>query len=390
MKRNRGVPVFLQLLLIVATALAGCTGGRGSVDQPAAGGQAVSPDGAGSSASPAGAGTSSVQPAQGRGVPVSLNSSGTPGTGLELRLSEGAASAGAPITATLATTSPLPAGELQAILNRLPAFRDAVTQTVDFARPAASLPAPRPGKTVTNTFPPPPGPASSAPATAGGAVTVLRHAPDGEVPLAPYLSATFSQPMVALTAIEDLAAGQSPILLQPHVAGKWRWVGTQTLLFEPDGPLAGGGPARFPMATYYTATVSAGTVAVGGSKLTEALRWTFSTPPVQLQGSSPNGGPQRRDTVMFAAFDQRIDPQVIVRLIQVRAGGKSFPVRLAKDEEVKADTAIKVLAERGETGRWLAFRADQAFPADSDVTVTFPSGTPSAEGPRRTDKAQSF
>ena len=78
---------------------------------------------------------------------------------------------------------------------------------------------------------------------------MLRHSAEGEVPLAPPLSVTFSQPMVAVTSHADLAAVARPVRLSPEPPGQWRWVGTKTLIFEPTG--------RFPMATDYRVEVPA-------------------------------------------------------------------------------------------------------------------------------------
>ncbi len=41
-------------------------------------------------------------------------------------------------------------------------------------------------------------------------------------------------------------------------------------------------------------------------------------------------------------------------------------------------------------GRWLAFRAEEEFPADTTVTVNVGPGTPSAEGPLVSKEAQTF
>ena len=63
------------------------------------------------------------------------------------------------------------------------------------------------------------------------------------VPLAPELSITFSQPMVAITSQDDAARVQ-PVKLTPQPKGAWRWIGTRTIVFDPD--------PRFPQATRIT------------------------------------------------------------------------------------------------------------------------------------------
>ena len=54
--------------------------------------------------------------------------------------------------------------------------------------------------------------------------------------------------------------------------------------------------------------VPAGTTSALGVKLDKAKTWTFATPTVTLVSHWPSYGPQRRDVIMFASFDQRIDP----------------------------------------------------------------------------------
>ena len=70
---------------------------------------------------------------------------------------------------------------------------------------------------------------------------------------------------------------------------------------------------------------------------------------------------------------------------------------MATKEEIEADSALKDRIENAEKDRWLAFRAvDQAgatklaLPLDANITVSVGSGTPSLEGPLRTEQAQEF
>ncbi|MEJ5200440.1 MAG: Ig-like domain-containing protein, partial [Anaerolineae bacterium] len=180
----------------------------------------------------------------------------------------------------------------------------------------------------------------------------------------------------------DLAAGATPVKLSPMPAGKWRWVGTKTLMFEPSG--------RFPMATKYTVEIPAGTKSAAGGTLATAVTWTFTTPPPTLKSSYPTRGPVRRDVLMFAAFDQRIDPAAVLKTVKVSAGSTAIAVRLATADEVQADKTVSRLANQAGEGRWLAFRAVELLPADSEITVTIGPGTPSGEGPLTTSAPQSF
>jgi alpha-2-macroglobulin len=391
MMRHRIVYIVLLLALLVSSCQTGPTPTPAPVivEPP---GSVVVTDGTGPSV------TEGAMPVSSNPRGVALGQPGGGSTGLKLTVGEGAEQTQAGPAIPLATAQPVPAAQAQAVLARLPAMTTGVSDTQAFAFPPASLPAPRPGQTINVAFPPTNTIAAPTP-PAAGPVEVLRHAPEGEVALAPNLSLTFSQPMVALTSHEALAAQAVPAQLVPTVPGEWRWVGTQTLMFEPKATAAGipaggapanGAPTRFPMATFYTVTVPAGTASANGGKLGAALVWTFSTPPVQLQTSYPTGGPQRVAPLLFAAFDQRIDPAAVLKTIQVKAGSAAYTLTLATAAEVKADDIVRQLSDNAGEGRWLAFHAAQPFPADTDVTVSIGPGTPSAEGPRTTDKAQTF
>ncbi len=315
----------------------------------------------------------------------------TPTGGLQMRLSEGADQPAALAPVAVATAQPLSPAEAQAVLDRLPPLPTTQADVQDFALPATSLPPPRPGQTIQESFPPAATPPPQAEVT-GVAVEVLRYAPEGEVPLAPNLNVTFNQPMVALTGLADLAAQDVPVKLSPQPAGKWRWVGTKTLAFEPQAA-QGAGTGRFPMATRYTAEIPAGTRSASGSKLAKAVTWTFTTPPPQLSASYPPEGPQPLEPLMFVAFDQRIDPAAVLKTITVTVGANpqwSPSLRLATAEEVQADKAVSRLADDAGEGRWLAFRAVDPLPSDAAVEVRIGPGTPSAEGPLVTTAAQRF
>ncbi|HWT01892.1 MAG TPA: alpha-2-macroglobulin family protein, partial [Pyrinomonadaceae bacterium] len=222
-------------------------------------------------------------------------------------------------------------------------------------------------------------------------LAVLRRAPEGEVALAPGLSVTFSQPMVAVSS-QNEAAAVVPVRLAPQPKGSWRWLGSQTLVFQPE---AEGG--RMPMATEYTVTVPAGTRSALGSALPQAETFTFATAPPTLTRSHPGGPSRARDELIFLEFDQRVDPARVLAKLELRPAAGGARLRLATAEEIAADEDVKALAERAQEGRWLALRAvtpdgatKDALPSDTEVHVVVTPGTPSAEGPRATAVEQSF
>lgn len=281
--------------------------------------------------------------------------------------------------AKVAQGEPLSNEAVDKLLARLPAVAAEKGDEKEFALREGSLPAPKTGKTIKDQFPPE-DLGRRPPDAAAKKLEVLRFQPDGEVPIARELSVTFSLPMVPVTSHAELAEKDRPVKLTPQPAGKWRWIGTKTILFEAD--------ARFPMATEYRAEIPAGTKAMDGAALDKAVSFTFSTPAPAVKMFYPRGGPVRRDVLMYAAFDQRIDRAEVLKTISVQAGSKKFALVLATDEQIAADESIRIFAAGEQEGRWLAFRAEEQFPADTAIEVSIGAGTPSAEGPRQTKKAQ--
>ncbi|MBA2543145.1 MAG: Ig-like domain-containing protein, partial [Deltaproteobacteria bacterium] len=310
--------------------------------------------------------------------------------GIDLRVSDGKLGPPAFDRAKLAPATKLDAAATTALLSRAkPLTADPIDQQAFALRPR-STPPPRTGNTITGSFPPP---ASSLlppkASDAGQDLKVLRYMPEGKVPLAPELSITFSQPMVAVTSQAD-AAGVQPVKLAPQPKGNWRWLGTRTILFDPE--------IRFPQATTWTVEVPAGTKSANGGVLKTPTKFTFETPPPTLVSSYPSssGPPQHLDVPMFALFDQKIDPQAVLAKLGATAAGQKVRLELLDDKSIATlkDKQIAALIESAkkneQDGRWIAFRAAQKFPTNASIQVEFPAGTPSAEGPNKTLAAQTF
>lgn len=209
-----------------------------------------------------------------------------------------------------------------------------------------------------------------------------------EVPIAPHLSVTFSQPMIAVTSHDDTIAKGVPVKLTPTPPGRWRWVGTRTLLFDP--------VVRFPMATKYTVEIPEGTKSESGVVLKKKKSFTFGTPAPIVKSSWPSDskGPQPLNPVMFVRFDQKIDAAIVLKSIEVQAGKAKYSVRAVTPAEIENDAHAKSLVDGAnkseQAGYWVAFRVDEDLPKASKVSVTIKKGTPSAEGPRKTKNPQSF
>ena len=301
--------------------------------------------------------------------------------GLQLRITEGQVKGGRLKPLSPARAVKLSPSSVKRLLGRLAPIKGRSSDEKNFAFRKRSLPPPLTGATIRGVFPPE---AKRKRQGAGkvGPLKVLRVSPKGALEFAPKLSVTFSQPMVAISSHAGTLARGLPVRLSPMPSGKWRWIGTRTLLFEPK--------VRFPKATTYRAVIPAGTVSAIGGRLARARKWRFTTPPPRMKISQPQAGPHRRDTVVFISFDQKIDARAVLEKITFNGGGESYSLHMASAREIKKDKRVSKLVKKAPKGRWLAFKADKLLPAATTFTVVVGRGMPSSEGPLKTRKPQSF
>ncbi|MDQ6658062.1 MAG: hypothetical protein M3Z00_07540 [Actinomycetota bacterium] len=285
---------------------------------------------------------------------------------------------------------PLGADRIAAIIHRLPPFKSDDRLTESFRWPAQTTPAPAAGKKVPIVFPDqgrdnPAAPGTPAPSPTGP-LTVLRMQPMGAVTIAPFISITFNQPMVAVTTIGQLASTKVPVTISPQLRGSWQWIGTSTVRFVADSTDVD----RLPMATKYTVTVPAGTKSASGSTLGRTAIFSFSTPPPSVKHFEPTGKSMKLDPIFVAVFDQKVSQRSVLEKVTVTAGGRSQPFRLATGAELAADAGAAKTASVVPAGRVVAFRPVHDLPTDQPITVTFGAGMPSAEGPERSAAATTF
>ncbi len=320
-------------------------------------------------------------PSGGAPVPVLIQtgaaaplSPGEPGT-MITKLSAGQPPQPTPQTSLHTAGESLSAAEVQAIFARLPNLPNEAAETSAFNPPTEILPPPRPSETLEQVFPP--AATESQPIAAPAqALEVLRYSPEGEVSIAPFLSVTFNQPMVALGDLQTLSAQAVPVQIQPPLPGTWRWVGTKTLTFSYDSSQID----RLPQATQYRVSIPAGTTSATGGRLEQTVSWLFSTPPPQVIQSHPYSNDQPLTPLFFLEFNQRINPAEALTTVWVYANNQPIRLRLATESEVEADEAVKRLAQNSLEGRWMAFTVEQPLPRDAHISVTVGPGTPSAEG----------
>ena len=284
-------------------------------------------------------------------------------------------------TATVITGRTLPDATVAQILGRLPAWSGNTALARDFQWPTATITPPAVTTTIKQHFPTSgdgQNPPTTPPPTPTGPLQVLRMQPEGSVSVAPFVSITFSQPMVVVGTVGQTTAAKIPATITPAVPGHWEWLGTSTLRFSSDSSTVD----RLPMATRYTISVPAGTRSTSGGTLATSVTATFDTPPPVVQAFTPGDvDPTALRPVLVAVFNQRVDPARVLSTTVVTAQGQTWPVRLATAAEQAADATATASLSTAPQGRTVAFIPTRDLPGASSVVVTVKAGTHSAEGP---------
>ena len=205
--------------------------------------------------------------------------------------------------------------------------------------------------------------------------------------LAPNLSVTFNQPMVALTGIGDLAKQAAPVKLSPSPKASGAGF-AETLVFDLlQKDQASHQP--LPAATRSPSEIPAGTTSANGGKLAQAV--DLASPPLrrQLRTRTRRTG-QRGATPRSSSPSTSASIPAVLKTITVKSGGKTFGLELVHADKLNSDEVLKTLAANAQEDRWLAFQATELLPADAAVNVAVGPGVPSAEGPLKSVRAESF
>ncbi|KAF0973604.1 hypothetical protein FDP41_008308 [Naegleria fowleri] len=133
----------------------------------------------------------------------------------------------------------------------------------------------------------------------------------------PFISITFSHDM-----IEEFNADPLPFeaidfveivpVTQNIKEGKWKWIGTKSLLFQPK--------FRFDRSTSFTYRVlQEKTKSIYGQVLDSTLEVTFKTPTMTLSRFVPYGTfPISQVPFCYLEFDQDMDPQQVINFVTVK------------------------------------------------------------------------
>ncbi|MFO7651504.1 MAG: Ig-like domain-containing protein, partial [bacterium] len=159
---------------------------------------------------------------------------------------------------------------------------------------------------------------------AAPALGVAAATPQGqldEASAADEVAVTFDAPMIALGEETDSSA--FPLLLDPDVAGRCRWLGDRTIVFAPD--------SGFAPATRYSVRIPRGVRAAEGEMLKSDYRFEFLTVRPQLARSEPYDGQEyvELDRPLWLMFNLPMDPKRAARGISLRGpAGLDVAVRL--------------------------------------------------------------
>lgn len=208
-------------------------------------------------------------------------------------------------------------------------------------------------------------------------LAVVRHSPEGDVDLVDQVLVSFNQPMVPLASVGELATAQSPLQLSPLPAGRFRWLDTQTIVFQAEG--------RMPYATRFTARVPAGVVSAAGQVLESEEVWTLTTPrPAVVEVRPYNNARQvKADDAIDLRFNVAVDSKSVAAKLSVTGkDNRSVPfevTRLTGDEK----------PSHWEESRSVRIKPSLPLPLDTEWTLTLLPGVKSDEGPDTTERTWS-
>ncbi|MBN1258762.1 Ig-like domain-containing protein [Candidatus Peregrinibacteria bacterium] len=126
-----------------------------------------------------------------------------------------------------------------------------------------------------------------------------------DIPGNSKITLIFDRPIIPLSALQGngakVNANDLPLSISPYVAGRWRWLSTAAVQFEPAGGLT--------LATNYTVTAPPGITDILGDKTTEDFSWSFTTlRPKIIAGDPPGNGPKVGPTPkLILSFNQDTD-----------------------------------------------------------------------------------
>ena len=205
---------------------------------------------------------------------------------------------------------------------------------------------------------------------------VLSAAPKGDVYDAgrQAVSVTFNQPVVALAEQSQFDSAECALKITPAVAGKCRYAGTQTLVFEPT--------EDWPKATSFSVRVPAKfTSQVSGEKLAADYTFSFATSRPQVRQIYPRKDEHWLTTTptLFIGFNLPVSVNTAgkqIVLLDENAQRISLSAREATEEEKE-----KNFSYLQDDGSVLAFTPTRPLEKGVKYTIIVPESLKSTVGP---------
>ncbi|MBL9103120.1 MAG: Ig-like domain-containing protein [Myxococcales bacterium] len=250
----------------------------------------------------------------------------------------------------------------------------------DIAAELLPVPGPQPPPSVSQKvelpFPPPAPPSKQTQDRADdGPLQVLRTSPTEKEPgQVGAVSAVFNHAMVPLASVDDLKLQRSPLAISPQPPGRFRWLGTQMIAFEPAG--------RMPFSTTYTATVAAGETATDGAALAKPVSWQFSTPLLAIESAQPSEYDQAElEPTVIVRFNQDVQADALVAALRLAGGGDQVAVSAVPQAQWSSlPEPHRSAAMAGRAERTLVLKPQGQLRPDTQYTLTIPPGA-YGEGP---------
>ncbi len=145
-----------------------------------------------------------------------------------------------------------------------------------------------------------------------------------EIPVDSKITLVFDRPIIPLSAVQGSGAkkysGDWPVTITPAVAGSWKWLGTSTVEFAPQGKLTS--------ATTYKVSVPAGITDLIGDKTKDDFSWSFTTTRPQVVGTDPSDGYDKVGPTpdLSVTFNLPIDLSSAKQTVQLMKGAYTPPM----------------------------------------------------------------
>ncbi|RPI72494.1 MAG: hypothetical protein EHM45_22165, partial [Desulfobacteraceae bacterium] len=192
---------------------------------------------------------------------------------------------------------------------------------------------------------------------------IVRITPTGQdVPAERQIVFKFNLPVVPVGRMERTPE-EVPITIQPALEGQWRWLDTSTLALQL------GEKEKLKPATRYTIRVEPKFVSQSGKPMPAGtIQDFFITLRPRIEYTHFTNWKSPGWPVIGMSFNQKVDPQSVIKHLQFTASGKRVAAVL--DEKASADygTAVNIAPVR-------------ELPIDTEVILTVTPGIASLEGP---------